>query len=233
MAKLTFISDEDLYTATKMLVNAALNAQKSVDKNPYRNVIDPFSALVDAARQTITTEEWMLQEKSRQVQKAFQNALGDFHQTILGAMQGWKDAGKGGSYDVINVEKAIIAEVKNKYNTMNARSALSVYDNLSRHLDYSEAAITKAYLVEIIPKTPKPYEVSFAPSERGTSRPARKDILKMDGDSFYELASGEKDALQSLYNVLPEILEELLDVTAEELTSSKTFDELFDRVYKK
>lgn len=232
MPILSFISDENLRHATQRLVDAALSSQRKVEKNPYRNVIDPFSALVDAARQGISTEEWLTQEKSRQIQKALQNALGAFHQTVLGAMPGWEDAGAGGSYDVRNKELKVIAEIKNKHNTMNARSALSVYDSLSRHLDYSEDNITKAYLVEIIPKQAKAYEVPFAPSERGTSRPTRKDIMRIDGASFYNIAAGEDDALRKLYEALPVVLGDILGVSASELTKSTTFTELFDRVYK-
>ncbi len=79
--------------------------------------------------------------------------------------------GRNGSYDLKNAEKQIIAEVKNKFNTMNTRSALSAYDNLQRHLDYS-GDFTKAYLVEIVPKHPEPYEEHFTPSERGTPHPS-------------------------------------------------------------
>ena len=229
---LPYITDDDLYRATKTLVDAAFAAEKKVEQNPYRNVIDPFSALVDAARQRITTVEWMNQEKSRQIQKAFANALGDFHQDVLGSMPGWENAGRGGSYDVKNSEKRIIAEVKNKHNTMNARSAISVYDNLQRHLDYSEDNIKLAYLVEVVPKTPKPYnDIPFAPSERGTKRPARKDILKIDGKSFYALASGHDDALRMLYDTLPAVLGDILNIPPSELRGSDIFDELFNRAY--
>lgn len=231
MALLPFISDEDLYRATKTLVDAALTAEKKVDKDPYRNVVDPFSALVDAARQHISVGDWMEQEKSRQIQKAFSNALGDFHQDILGYMPGWENAGRGGSYDVKNTGLKVIAEVKNKHNTMNARSAISVYDNLQRHLDYSESQVEKAYLVEIVPKYPRAYESPFAPSERGTKRPARPDIVKIDGKSFYGLASGDPDALRKLYDALPEVLGEILRMPAPGLSASPVFVELFDKAY--
>ncbi|MGH7237547.1 MAG: Eco47II family restriction endonuclease, partial [Candidatus Saccharimonadales bacterium] len=96
MAKLSFLSDQDLYKLTKLLVDAALKSEAKVEKNPYANVIDPFSALIDAARQNIALSDWLRQEKSRQIQKSFQNAVGDFHQHILGAIPGWQDAGDGG-----------------------------------------------------------------------------------------------------------------------------------------
>jgi hypothetical protein len=145
-------------------------------------------------------------------------------------MPDWENAGRGGSYDVRNTGKKIIAEIKNKHNTMNARSSLSVYDNLQRHIDYSEDKIDTAFLVEIVPKYPKPYQVPFTPSERGTRRPARNDILRIDGQSFYELATGYPDALKALYETLPYILEKILKTPSTKFKGS-TFEELFKRVY--
>ena len=228
---LSFIADKDLIQATDKLMSAIMTAKNRVENDPYHNVIDPFSALVDAAYQKIYIEDWIIQEKARQIQKALQNALGDFHQDILGSMPGWKSMGRNGSYDIENAEMKIIAEIKNKYNTMNARSALSVYDNLQRHLDYSGGKATKAYLVEIIPKHPGAYEQPFTPGERGTPRPSRKDIIKIDGKSFYDLASGHTNALRKGYDALPSVLERLIGLPSTELTGSDYFDELFNRVY--
>ncbi len=230
MALLPFIADDDLYNASRTLIEAAEKVAGKVEANPYRNVIDPFSALVDAARQKISLQEWMKQEKSRQTQKGFQNALGDFHQDILGYMPGWENMGRGGNMDIRNKKKKIIAEVKNKYNTMNARSAINVYDNLAGYIDFNDKNL-KAYVVEIIPKNPKPYEVPFTPSERGTRRPIRKNLVKIDGKSFYALASGDPDALRKLYNVLPKVLGDIMSLNPDALSASKDFTELFLRAY--
>ena len=154
---LSFISNRELLKHTMNLIDAAKRAAVEVEENPYRNVIDPFSSLIDAARQGMSTEEWMSQEKARQTQKAFQNAVGDFHQDILGSMPGWVNAGRGGSFDVSNLELKIIAEIKNKHNTMNAGAQLKVYDNLAGYLDFGRSDTKKAYVVQIIPEKPKPY----------------------------------------------------------------------------
>lgn len=230
---LPFISDEDLKAHTKALLDAATRAEARVSKNPYENVIDPFSALVDAARQRVSVEDWMEQEKSRQIQKSLQNALGQFHQSVIGSMPGWEDMGKGGSFDVRNKDKKIIGEVKNKHNTMNSTSAVGAYDKLQKHLDYGGEPGYTAYLVGIIPKTPKPYISEFAPSEKGQQRPHRKDILRIDGKSFYEVATGDRESLSRLYNALPLVLSDLLKIDPRELTDSPTFRELFDRAYTK
>lgn len=229
---LPYISDEDFLKATQRLVEAARKAKAKVNKNPYKNVIDPFSALVDAAQQGISLQAWMEQEKVRQIQKALQNALGDFHQDVIGSMPGWQNAGVGGSYDVINESKKIIAEIKNKHNTMNSRSGIAVYDNLAGWLDYGKSDFT-AYAVGIVPKNPEPFVSKFTPSSRGIKRAARKNLLMVDGRSFYEMAAGRKDAIDMLYKALPKMLEKVLGIGRGTLKDTGEFDELFRKAYIK
>ncbi len=232
MSLLSYISDEDFLQHTRTLVTAALSAEKKVEKNPYKNVIDPFSALVDAARQDISIDRWMEQEKSRQIQKAFQNAVGDFHQHVLGSVQGWKDAGTGGSYDVICDQKHIIAEIKNKHNTMNSGTQLQVYDKLAHWIDYGKTGYV-AYVVDIVSKSPEPYIKPFIPSERGVRRQTRENLLRIDGRSFYEIVTGKKDALDELYYAMPKALEIVLTINNHSLTDSKEFAILFEKAYIK
>lgn len=232
MAILSYISDDDLVRHTSKLVDAAKRAEKAVDINPYKNVIDPFSALIDAARQNISLEEWLNQEKARQIQKSFQNAIGEFHQQILGSIDGWNNPGIGGSYDVINEEMKIIAEVKNKYNTMNSSSALNAYDKMASWLDYGKSGY-RAFIVEIVPEKPHPYSIAFTPSERKVRRQTRENLRKIDGRSFYALATGIPNAIDLLYQALPDVLDELLGTAEEKLTNNKAFEELFSRVYTK
>lgn len=230
MPYLAFITDEDLLQHTQTLVDAALGAARGVEKNPHKNVVDPFSALVDSARQGISLHDWMKQEESRQIQKSFQNAVGDFHQRILGSISGWKNAGSGGSFDIINEERKIIAEIKNKHNTMNAGAERAVYDTMANWLDYGKDGYT-AYVVSIVPKSPKPYVLPFVASERGVKRPTRNNLLKIDGRSFYELASGYEDAIDQLYAVLPSVLARALDIDEKVLRGTDDFKEVFERAY--
>jgi len=230
MAILDFISDEQLIYHTRKLVDAAKHAEVIVEKNPYKNVIDPFSALIDAARQNISLETWMTQEKARQIQKSFQNAIGEFHQQILGSINGWSNSGKGGSYDVINEDKKIIAEVKNKYNTMNSSSALNAYDKMAHWLDYGKDGY-EAFIVEIVPENPRPYSIPFTPSERKVKRQTRENLRRIDGRSFYALATGMPDAIDLLYAALPSVLNDILGIAESQLTNSSAFNELFSRVY--
>ena len=225
---LPFISDEKLIHHVQTLVDAAQNSATAVESNPYRNVIDPFSALVDAARQKINLDAWMKQEKVRQTQKGFQNALGEFHQNVIGDISGWKNEGVGGSIDVRNDEMKIIAEIKNKYNTVNSNSAKAIYDNLANHLQYAEKGYT-AYLVSILPGNKKPFNAQWSPNQKTLAM--RDDIRKVDGRTFYTLATGNADALQMLYGALPGILKNILNLDPQLLKGTEEFKVLFEKAY--
>lgn len=223
---LSFISDGEFLEAAKKLVNAIGGGRAKAEDDPYRNGIDPFSSLVDAAFQNISPHDWLEQEKVRQAQKSLQNAIGAFHQNVLGSMPGWRDAGYAGSFDVESASKRILAEVKNKYNTMNSTTAKGVCDSLAKHLDNGKSGFT-AYLVQTMPKTPETCDAKFAP---GTAKP-RKDIQCIDGRSFYALATGDSDALRKVYEAMPEMLAKILPVEPRTLSSYPGFDEFHGQVY--
>lgn len=229
---LSFITDDRLTELCSSLMEKAEVAANRAEDEIYANVIDPFSATFDAMRQGISLEEWLEQEKSRQIQKTLQNYVGEFHQAVIGSIEGWEDLVVGQSIDLRNREKNIIAEVKNKHNTMNSSSQLALYDKLQRHLDYDESYKNfTAYCIVIIPKTPRPLNTTFHPSERGTRRPERKSIRLIDGRSFYEIATGEPDGLQKLYYRLPHIIGETINSKPEEIIASSIFQDLFQRAY--
>lgn len=229
MSLLSYISDEKLEEFAKEVIDRTQRKANKAEGSIYDNVVDPFSSLFDSARQGISVDQWIDQEKARQAQKTLQNAIGRFHQRVIGEMPGWHDASTGGSYDVGNNSKKVIAEIKNKYNTMNSSSAPGVYQKLSSHLQYSHKGYT-AYLIELVPKSKKPYNKPWSPNLKLMT--LREDIRKIDGKSFYELATGDPQSLRKLYEALPTILEKILGSTAKNVTSTRNFIELFNKVYK-
>jgi hypothetical protein len=208
MPYLNFISDKDLITAVGKVVGIIKNAEHDADAKFHKNVVDPFSALFHGVTHEITYKEWIEQEKARQTQKTMQNAIGDFHQEILGSIPGWSNLGIGGGLDVINKEQKIIAEVKNKFNTTKGNHQVEIYDAIKSKLKDNRYNGFTGYFVEIIPKNKKSYDKPFTPSDNKTKkrRPTNKKIKVIDGASFYALATGRKRALQELFEVLPEVL---------------------------
>lgn len=231
VSQLTFISDEQLEALVKNLLDKAQLAADKAEKNLYKNVVDPFSAVFDSSRQGIALVEWLEQEKSRQIQKTLQNFVGEFHQSVIGFAPGWENLGVGDVIDLVNRDKKIIAEIKNKHNTMNNDAQLHVYDKLQKNLDYGYRGFT-AYVVNIVPKYPKPTNLVYNPSERGTRRPERQDIRKIDGKSFYALATDDKKALDKLYSRLPYIIGKVRgEVVQTLLQDSSLFLDLFKKAY--
>ena len=126
---LGFISDEDLYRHTQKVLGVAKHAVTNAEMRLYSNKIDPFSALFDSLRQGVSLTLWIEQEKSRQIQKTMQNAVGEFHEDILGSMGGWEKLPVGHVIDLKNITKKIIAEVKNKHNTTKGNHKKDIYDD--------------------------------------------------------------------------------------------------------
>ena len=210
---LPFISNEDLCNQVKRVLDVAKISSTKAEGRLFDNTIDPFSALFDALIQGISLKKWLEQEKARQTQKTLQNALGDFHQEILGSIPGWASLGTGNVFDLKNDSLKIIAEVKNKYNTTKGNHKVAIYDDLSGQLKDKYRGYV-AYYVEIIPKNKLAYNKPFVPSDNRTHkrRESREDIRVIDGKSFYGLATGDSEAIKKLYNILPAVIANLLCV---------------------
>ena len=145
---------------------------------------------------------------------------------------GWKSMGKGHVFDVMNEDKKIIAEVKNKYNTTKGNHKTAIYDDLKGQIKNKYGDFT-AYYVEIIPRKREMYNKIFTPPDNrtGKRRPKNEKIRVIDGKSFYAMASGDADALKKIYLVLPAIIGEILGKSVSDFTKEKLFSELFDKAY--
>ncbi len=207
MAFLNYISDEDFLTHVKKVLDVGMAKQQLANKTFYKNVIDPFGPIFEAAVNDISIEDWKKFEKSRQAQKTLQNAIGDFHNDILGSVEGWSKLEKGNEIDLIKDDLSIIAEVKNKYNTVSGGKLVDHYnefDNLVNNKSSKYSGAT-AYFVQIIPKRAEPMDRCFTPSDKakGNRKPEDERIREIDGRSFYELVTGEADALDQLHKQIP------------------------------
>lgn len=214
MALLEYISDEDLFNEVETLLIKAKKKKDAAEKTFNSNVIDPFGALFEAPGFS-SHEEWRNSELARQRQKTIQNHVGTFHQKILGHVDGWQDMGIGGIVDLLNEERRIIAEVKNKYSTVTGGDLAEKYKGLDELVSpkYSRFKDYCAYFVNIIPRKPVRFDIPFTPSDKGSGNLclSNPNIRIIDGASFYELVTGRPDALQELYSALPHAIEYVLN----------------------
>ena len=223
MAKTFFpyVEDEILITEVKLILTNMSSSMTEIQKDLYDNVIDPFSAVFDSVGNNFSYDEWIQMEQGRQLQKTLQNSIGYFHQKILGSVDGWIDPGNGGGFDSENTERKIIAELKNKWNTLNSSSSEATYDKMVRFLDARKGY--NGYVVIIIPKKPARFNKPF----RVPGKEIREDLRTVDGATYYEMVTGDKDALMKLFTGLTEIIK---------TTHNGSFDQekylgLFNRAY--
>ncbi|MBI4256436.1 Eco47II family restriction endonuclease [Candidatus Uhrbacteria bacterium] len=231
--RLGFISEAEL---TELVQNVVVKISAAVDKgekDPHKNVVDPFSSVFESIYFQTNMSEWLEKEKARQIQKSFQNAIGDFHQRVLGRVEGWQDLRVGSVADLVNHEMKIIAEIKNKHNTTKGSDKVRIYDGLAALLGRKEYRGYTAYYVEVIPKTPKRINKPFTPSDNTTKaqRVANESIRLVDGAMFYEVATGRRDALRELYAVLPSYVGLCCQQTSLTAEADPEFMNLFDKAF--
>jgi Eco47II restriction endonuclease len=231
MPKLSFISDVELEVAVQHLLDVAHQAKINVLKDINRNVIDPFSILFQMSGFEISSEEWQASEMTRQAEKTLQNHIGMFHQNILGAVAGWTNLEVGQIVDLESIEQKIIAEIKNKHNTISGGKLADVYHDLESQVTpkHSKYKGFTAYYVEIIPKKPTRCNEEFTPSDKavGNRCPKNPLIRKIDGASFYDLVTGQDNALQQLFDILPDVIEEVCANTNNYQFNDRTFAKSF------
>lgn len=230
MSKLSFIDDSKLAEIVTKLVVGYDKIQTEAESNLESNTLDPFSALLFSLCSGDTLENWMTLELNRQIGKSFQNKVGEFHQNILGNCNGCELID-----DVIDIRcmnKKVIAEIKNKYNTTKGSDKKSLYDNLEAVLQHPEYKGFTSYYVEIIPPSKLRYDRPFTPSDNVSkgNRPSREDIRVIDGVSFYALITGVPDALKQLYLVLPSVVNEIKG-TSIDFSQDPLYLGLYDKTF--
>jgi hypothetical protein len=156
---------------------------------------------------------WVNGEKNRQIQKPYKTMQALFIRKYLAlSVDGWRDTGSGGVIDLVSEKLKIVAEIKNKYNTVKGSDQVKIYDHLEMQVTtkgHQYKGVT-GYYVEVIPKGGQRYNREFTPSDReqGQQRKANALIRQINGYSFYGFVTGVPDALGQLFSALPDVIEE-------------------------
>ncbi len=132
MPRLSWIADKDLEEEVLRLITVGRDAiaKKQEEKEFNRNIVDPFSALYTMIGLDLSYQEWYLSEIKRQAQKTLQNQIGSFHENILSKVDGWGLVGNNSTFDLYNEDRRIIAEVKNKHNTVKKSDLVNLQKSL-------------------------------------------------------------------------------------------------------
>lgn len=238
MPYLSFISDDDFLLSLHKVLQAGQDKREKSDATFYKNVIDPFGPIFETTINGFSADDWKKSEKGRQLQKTMQNAIGEFHNDILGSVKGWHRLDKGGQIDLTNDSNTVIAEIKNKYNTVSGGKLNTTYEELQKLIrpKASKYHGATAYFVQIILKKPEPFDRCFTPSNKaeGQKMTADENIREIDGKSFYAMVTGINDALDQLHSKLPMTIQELNDFDHSfDANDIATFADFFKRTYNK
>jgi hypothetical protein len=170
--------------------------------------VDPTLSIVRAGilGQPMVVEDTI--DETVSITKTIQNAVGLFHQDILGTVTGWSSSGtSGGSIDLRGTspitKKSIIAEVKMRWNTIKASDEKNIWDDL-KHAVSLTGSDSIGYVFQIIPKTNTAYDTPWKVS----GRESNEKIRCADGVTAYHLVTGKPDALSELLTILPHVMTE-------------------------
>jgi len=224
---LRFISDEHLFSCIASLHSAYIKAKSNLSKqNFYSNKVDTIKLTFDARFNGIDEEDLIQSEILRQIDKSINNSIGTFHEQILGGIEGF-EMGNLSGFDIKATDDTLFADIKNKHNTMNSSSAESLFQKLAHFADTNKKST--CYWVQILAKG------SF--NEKWTGNINGKEyshsrVNKISGDRFYELLTGEKDALLQLYRILPTAIDDYLKSIdqKEDLLENSALEEINEEI---
>ena len=174
--------------------NSAFNSKKATEDN----LVDAFAAASEVAIFGYPTKAvWLKAEKERQRQKSLMNAVGNAQQEFIGNLAGFTSyppTKKTSMPDVVGKREGqkIFAEIKNKHNTMNSKSAAATYDTMVQFSERAEYTDFIGAVVQIISTVPKSGQAMWLPFAPGADRSSRKDLIVMSGRVFYAIATDPK-----------------------------------------
>lgn len=210
---LGFISNESIFEHVK---NTVLRYRVNINLKEFnQNIIDPIKLTFDSKIYGKPFKEVIEAECLRQIDKSNQNHIGYFHQNLFRFAPEWEVPEEG--FDVINRQKHIFAELKNKHNTMNSRSAHAIYMFMQDKLLHDDKAT--CMLVEVIAKKSQ--------NDKWTCEGySHERIRRVSIDRFYEIVFADSNAFFKLCIALPDILNDVLDTVNLGIIRNSVHEEL-------
>lgn len=219
---LDWVDEDELFEVTKRVFSNVIEKTKMAD---LQAPPDPFATITQAVLFDQPMESMIAYEKLRGINKSISNAVGNWHQSVLGLADGWENLGSnGGVVDLLvtssGSKRAMAVEVKNRYNTIKASDEKKMWDTLNT---LASSSGTASYIIQIVPETPERYDRPWKVSGR-----EEKDSVRCcDGVTGYAWAFRKETALFELYEALPKILNEILESPSNLVIDKKKLTEWF------
>ncbi|MBQ6629860.1 MAG: Eco47II family restriction endonuclease [Methanobrevibacter sp.] len=204
-----FVSDEDFLECVKHVIDFYLSDEYQEEPltvlKESKNDIDAIKTIFDITVKQIGFDGWANKEMERQQDKTINNKIGEFHQELLGKVDGWVDLGIGDEteIDLKKEDNTVFIELKNKHNTMNSSSTKTCREKLENVIEqYPDATAYWAYIISR----------KYRSENRVWKYQGREDekIRRISGDLLYEMITGDSNALEKVYEAIPKAIVDLL-----------------------
>lgn len=204
-----FVSDEDFLECVKHVIDFYLSDEYQEEPmtvlKESKNDIDAIKTIFDITVKQIGFDGWANKEMERQQDKTINNKIGEFHQELLGKVEGWVDLGVGDEteIDLKKEDNTVFIELKNKHNTMNSSSTKTCREKLENVIEqYPDATAYWAYIISR----------KYQSENRVWKYQGREDekIRRISGDLLYEMITGDSNALEKVYEAIPKAIVDLL-----------------------
>lgn len=215
---LGFISDENIYEHVKETV---MRYSASIDLAAFnKNIIDPIKLTFDSKVYGRTMEEVIASECMRQMDKSNNNHIGYFHQNLFRyAGNGWTVPEEG--FDVVNEERHIFVEMKNKHNTMNSAAGQKTYIKMQNKI-VRDSKATCMLVEAIATRSQNKTWIVTVDKERFNN----ENIRRVSMDKFYEIVFGDAEAFVKMCRALPDIIDDVIESMNREENQNTVFAEL-------
>ena len=212
----TFVSDEIFLEEVKKVVDAYAT-DEDLSKSPWevlsnsKETTDQFKTVFDIYSNKFSLNEWINFEIPRQHDKTASNRVGDFHQNLLGHVDGWVNLGRGDTsgMDLKKEDDSIWIELKNKYNPMNSSSLRDTRFKCEELAEkYPNAKIYWAYIVsqnyESFDKT-----WVYKDNKENVVHDVNDNIRNIAGKDVYTLVTGDETAFEQLFDAIPKAINDI------------------------
>ncbi|WP_419673053.1 Eco47II family restriction endonuclease [Aliarcobacter butzleri] len=218
---LSFITNQDLFDHVKETIE---KYRFNIDLKEFnKNLIDPIKLTFDSKVYGKTIEQIIDAETIRQMDKTNSNHIGYFQQNIFKYIgnSNWTVPTQG--FDIVNEELKIFVEMKNKHNTMNSSSSQKTYMRMQNKI--LEDLENKCFLVEVIARNSQNIIWNVSLDNQPVSN---ERIRRISIDKFYEIVTGEKEAFKNLVEVLPKVMDDVLNELTQNNIQNAVFEELLN-----
>lgn len=203
---LSFMSTEHILDCVRTLHSAYERAKSEMTFSKFQsNKVDGLKLTLDALFNGMREDEVLTAEIQRQIDKSINNAIGTFHEQLMGGLPGITYYSVGHGYDIKSDDDTIFGEIKNKHNTMNSSSSKATFEKLAGFADrYPNST---AYLIQIIAKE----SVDDLWVTGGKNSQYHPRVRIISADRFYAKVTGIDDAFYQLCTFIPHVVRYYLE----------------------